>query len=144
MNISDLTHNRGKINRVNSFDTTQEWVKADASKGGPFKSSGTRGHPQPSGSNQVESRRPQLNCTTCGGCDHLRKDCCEDVFCNKCRTRSHATEMCQVPIQPATGNTICLYCGSVNHTSGKCLNKPNENREEPRSTPRDLRIKDPG
>ena len=29
--------------------------------------------------------------------------------------------------------------GSVNHTSGKCCNKPNDNREEPRSTPRDLR-----
>ena len=143
MNISDPTHNRGKINRVNSFDTTQEWVKADASKGGPFKSSGMRGHPQPSGSNQVESHRPQLNCTTCRGCDHLRKDCHEDVFCNKCRTRSHATEMCQVPIQPATGNTICLYCGSVNHTSGKCHNKPNDNREEPRSTPRDLRDQRP-
>ena len=94
LNISDQTHNRGKINRVNSFDTAQERVKADASKGGPFKSSGMRGHPQPSGSNQVESRRPQLSCTACGGRDHLRKDCREDVFCNKCRTRFHATEMC--------------------------------------------------
>ena len=28
------------------------------------------------------------------------------------------------------------------HTSGKCRNKPNDNREEPRSTPRDL--KEPG
>ena len=96
LNISDPTHNRGKINRVNSFDTTQEQVNTEAkmSKGGPFKSSGMKGHPQPSGSNQVESHRPQLNCTTCGGCDHLRKDCHEDVFCNRCRTRSHATEMC--------------------------------------------------
>ena len=143
LNISDPTHNRGKINRVNSFDTAQERVKADASKGGPFKSSDTGGHPQPSGSNQVESHRPQLNCTACGGRDHLRKDCRKDVFCNKCRTRSHATEMCQVPKQPATGNAICLYCGSVNHTSGKCCNKPNDNREEPRSTPRDLRDQRP-
>ena len=47
--------------------------------------------------------------------------------------------MCRVPTQPATGNTICIYCGSVNHTSGKCHNKPNDNREEPRSTLRDLR-----
>ena len=26
-----------------------------------------KGHTQPSGSSQVESHRPQLNCTTCGG-----------------------------------------------------------------------------
>ena len=50
LNISDPTHNRGKINRVNSFDTAQERVDTEAktSKGGPFKSSGTKGHPQPS------------------------------------------------------------------------------------------------
>ena len=117
--------------------------RAKVSKGGPFKSSGTKGHLQPSGSTQVESHRPQLSCTACGGRDHLRKDCHEDVFCNRCRTRSHATEMCRVPTQPATGMTICIYCGSVNHTSGKCCNKPNDNREEPRSTPRDLRDQRP-
>ena len=146
LNISDPTHNRDKIKRVNSFDTAEEWANAEAkmSKGGPFKSSGMKGHPQLSGSNQVESCRPQLNCTTCGGCDHISKDCHEDVFCNRCRTRSHTTEMCRVPTQPATGNTICIYCGSVNHTSGKCCNKPNDNREEPRSTPMTLGIKDTG
>ena len=82
-------------------------------------------------------------CTACGGYDHLRKDCHEDVFCNRCRTRSHATEMCHVPAQPATGNIICIYCGSVNHTSGRCHNKPNNNREELRSTLRDLRDQKP-
>ena len=143
LNISDPTHNRDKINRVNSFDTAQEWSNTETSKGGPFKSSGMKGHPQPSGSNQVESHRPQLNCTTCGGQDHLRKDCREDVFCNRCRTRSHATEMCQAPTQLATGNTICIYYGSISHPSGKCRNKPNNNREEPRSTPRDLRDQRP-
>ena len=50
--------------------------------------------------------------------------------------------MCQVPVQPATGNTICIYCGSINHTSGRC-HKPNDNREEPQSTPRDLREQRP-
>ena len=33
---------------------------------------------------------------------------------------------------------ICIYCGSKNHSSGRCTNRPNDNREEPRSTPRDL------
>ena len=84
LNISDPTHNRGKINRVNSFDTAQGWAKADASKGGPSKSSDARGHPQPGTSNQGESCRPQIICTTCERNDHLRKDCCENVFCDKC------------------------------------------------------------
>ena len=96
LNISDPTHNRGKVKRINSFDTTQEQMDTEAkqSKGGPVKSSDTRGHPQPGTSNQVESCRPLINCTACGGHDHLRKDCHEDVFCNRCRTRSHTTEMC--------------------------------------------------
>ena len=49
LNTSDPTHNRGKINRVNSFNTTQEQVNTEAkvSKGGPFKVSGMRDHPQP-------------------------------------------------------------------------------------------------
>ena len=82
LNSSDPTHNRGKVNRVNSINTTQEWVAATLknSKGGPFKTSGMKSQPQPSSSNQVESHRPQLNCTACGGCNHLRKDCHKDVF----------------------------------------------------------------
>ena len=102
-----------------------------------------KSQPQPSGSNQVESRRPQLYCTACGGHDHLRKDCHKDVFCSNCRTRSHTTEMYRATSQQATGNTICTYCGSTNHSSGRCHSKPNDNREEPRSTPRDLRDQRP-
>ena len=113
------------------------------SKGGPFKNTGMKGHSTPSGSNQMPSHRPQLICTACGGSDHLRKDCHEDVFCNNCRTRSHATEMCRAMSHQSTGNMICIYCGSVNHTSGKCHNKPNNNREELRSTQRDLREQGP-
>ena len=88
---------------------------------------------------KTEQHRPQLNCTACGRQDHLRKDCCEDVFCNICRTRSHATEVCRALSQHTPGNILCVYCGSTNHTSSNCRNKPNDNREEPRSTPRDLR-----
>ena len=113
------------------------------SKGGPFKNSSTKSQPRQSTSNQTESRRSQLSCTACGGRDHLRKDCREDVFCNNCRTRSHATEMCRALSHQATGNTICIYCGSTGHNSGKCRSKPNDNREEPRSTPRDLRDQGP-
>ena len=141
LNSSDPTHNRGKVNRVNSFNTAQEWaaIALKNSKGRPFKSSGLRGQSQPSGSNQVESRRPQLNCTACRGHEYIRKDCREEVFCSNCTMRSHATEMCRATSQQATGNIICIYCGSTNHSSGRCHSKPNDNREEPRSTPRDLR-----
>ena len=69
---SDPSHNRGKINRVNSFESAES--KAKISKGGPFKSTGMKGHPTPSGSNQMQPHRPQLICTACGGSDHLRKD----------------------------------------------------------------------
>ena len=45
--------------------------------------------------------------------------------------------MCHAPTKPEKGN-ICIYCGSKNHSSGRCTSRPNDNREEPRSTPRDL------
>ena len=71
--------------------------------------------------------------------DHLRKDCSGDFFCKKCKTRSHNTEMCCIPNKTGRSNTICIYCGSINLISTRCCKKPNDNREEPRSTPRDLR-----
>ena len=39
LNISDPTHNRGKINRINSFTATQEQMETviKQSKGGPVK-----------------------------------------------------------------------------------------------------------
>ena len=45
LNISDPTHSRGKINRINSFTATQEQVDTATilSKGGPVKSSDVRG-----------------------------------------------------------------------------------------------------
>ena len=51
--------------------------------------------------------------------------------------------MCRAASHQATGNIICIYCGSTNHTSGKCHSKPINNREELRSTPRDLRDQGP-
>ena len=45
--------------------------------------------------------------------------------------------MCHAPTKSDKKN-ICIYCGSKSHSSGKCTNRPNDNREEPKSTPRDL------
>ena len=44
LNISDHTHNRGKVKRINSFTATQEQVETvkRQSKGGPVKSSDAR------------------------------------------------------------------------------------------------------
>ena len=97
LNRSDSTDNRGKVNRVNSFEIAQDRAATllKMSKGGPVKNSGTKIQSRQGTSNQTESHRQQLGCTACGGCDHLRKDCREDVFCNNCRTRLHATEMCR-------------------------------------------------
>ena len=141
MNTSDPTHNRGKVKIINSFATNQEQVKTmrKPSKGGKVKSSHARSQAQPSTSTQGSTGRPQVQCTACGGADHLRKDCYEDVFCTRCGTRSHVTEMCRVPTKTGMSNTICIYCGSTNHISNRCHNRPNDNREEPRSIPRDLR-----
>ena len=140
LNRSDPTDNRGKIKRINSFEIAQERAinSGKIPKGGPVKRAGSRILQGPSTSSHAEQRRQQLNCTACGRQDHLRKDCREDVFCNNCRTRSHATEVCRALSQHTPGNILCVYCGSINHTSSNCRNKPNDNREEPRSTPRDL------
>ena len=105
---------------------------------------GTKIQSRQSTSNQTESRRQQLGCTACGGCDHLRKDCCEDVLLQQLQDKiAHATEMCRATSYQATGNSICIYCGSINHSLGKCHSKPKDNREELRSPPRDLREQGP-
>ena len=143
LNISDPTHNRGRANIIYSFANNQEQVETQkkSSRGGKVKSSQAKNQPQPGTSTQVptgNTARLQVQCTACGGSDHLRKDCRKDVFCTQCRTRSHTTEMWCVPVKSGKNNAICVYRGSMNHISSKCLNRPNDNREEPKSTPRDL------
>ena len=107
LNRSDPTDNRGKVNIVNSFEIAQDRAATllKMSKGGPIKNLGTKIQLRQSTSNQMESCRQQLGCTAWGGRDHLRKDCHEDVFCNNCRTRLHATEMCRATSYQATGNS---------------------------------------
>ena len=147
-NTSDLIHNRGKENIVNSFANIQEPLEPQrkSSKGGKVKSSQVaqaKNQPQPSTSSHIFPRnagRLQVHCSACGREDHLRKVCCQDTYCTRCRTRSHTTEMCHAPTKTGRGNAICIYCGSKSHTLGKCINRPNDNREEPRSTPWNLQV----
>ena len=62
LNILDPTHNRGKVNGINSFTAAQEQVEtvAKQSKGGPVKSSDARGQTQPSTSTHGNTGRPQV------------------------------------------------------------------------------------
>ena len=145
-NTSDLTHNRGKANIVNSFrqiPRSHSSHKRSCQKVGKVKSSQgaqPKNQPQPSTSSHTSTNntwRPLVHCSACGG-DHLRKDCHQDTFCTRCRSRSHNTEMCHTPTKPEKESNICIYCGSKSHSAGKCTNRLNDNREEPRSTPRDL------
>ena len=113
------------------------------SKGGKKNSSQgaqSKNQPQLSTSSHTSTNnawRPLVHCSACGG-DHLRKDCHQDTFCTRCRSRSHNTGMCHAPTKPERVSNTCIYCSSKNHSAGKCINRPNDNREEPRSTPRDL------
>ena len=79
LNILDPAHNRGKVNRINSFTAAQEQVETvtDQPKGRPVKSSDARSQTQPSTSTHDETGWPQIWYTTCEGTDHLRKDCHE-------------------------------------------------------------------
>ena len=123
LNESDLTHNRGKVTIVNSPTEPQEPTKK-SSKGGMVKSSQgaqQRNIIQSNTSSHTPSNgecRPLVQCSACGG-DHLRKDCCCDTFCTRCRSRSHNTDMCHTPTKSDKEN-ICIYCGSKSHSSGKC------------------------
>ena len=141
LNISDLTHNRGKASIVSSFANPGE-IQKKSLKGGKVKSSQDaqpKNQPQLSTSSQATSSRwsPLVHCSACRG-DHLHKDCHCDTFGTKCSFRSHDTEMCHAPTKTEKENSICIYCGSKSHSTGRCTSRPNDNREEPRSTPRDL------
>ena len=142
LNTSDLTHNRGKVTIVDSLTEPQKPTNK-SSKAGKVKSSqGAQQKKivQPSTSSHTPSNgnwRPLIHCSACRG-GHFRKDCHCDTFCTRCRSRSHNTDMCCTPTKYEKENNICIYCGSKSHSSGKCTSRPNDNREEPRSTPRDL------
>ena len=157
LHSSDPTHNKGKVQILNLFAgmtgqlTSQQVDKEPSSvqtlgKGGKKKTSqGAQANtqPQPGTSSNPFPRnsstgRSQVHYSACGGNDHLRKDYQQDNYCTKCRLKSHATSMCQASVKQGKNNNICIYCGSKNHMPGNCTNRPNDNREEPRSTPRDL------
>ena len=93
----------------------------------------TSAYPQ---SRNLGTGHPKLFCTACGEYDHWRKDCPYDCHCDNCDSDSHATHMCRAPPRPSPTPSpqpvICIYCGSSEHRSIKCRNRPRDNREEGR------------
>ena len=93
----------------------------------------TSAYPQ---SRNLGTGRPKLFCTACGEYDHWRKDCPYDCHCDNCDSDSHTTHMCRAPPKPSPTPSpqpvICVYCGSSEHRSMECGNRPRDNREEGR------------
>ena len=58
------------------------------------------------------------------------KDAGQGIMLQKCA---------MYPSKQVGATPFCIYCDSIDHISNRCHSKPNNNREEPRLTPRDLR-----
>ena len=91
--------------------------------------------------------RPTIQCTACSEYSHWRRECPYDNYCTTCNNHDHATHMCRAHRQ-ATNNQgqqgqqspqICVYCGSIEHSSSNCHRRPWDNREQPCGTPKSLR-----
>ena len=123
----DSTHNRGKVQIVNSFagmsgqlrsqqmdkepssvQTLCKGSKKQASQGAQANTqpqAGTSSNPSPRNNS---TGRPQVHCSACGGNDHLRRDCQQDNYCTRCRSKSHATSMCCTSVKQGKNNNICI------------------------------------
>ena len=91
--------------------------------------------------------RCTIQCTVCSEYSHWRRECLYDNYCTMCNNHNHATHMCRACRQ-ATNNQgqqsqqspqICVYCGSIEHSSSNCHRRPQDNREQPHGTPKSLR-----
>ena len=96
-------------------------------------------------SRNLGTGRPSIQCTACGEYTHWRRECPYDNYCTTCNNNDDATHMCRAPRQ-ATRNqqsqqspSICIYCGSTDHSSVNCLKRPWGNREQLCGTPDALR-----
>ena len=135
-------------------------ASATASQGKKTKKSTAKAQPHPGPStgpsagprNDFTSRnlgtgRPTIQCTVCSEYSHWRRECLYDNYCTTCKNHDHATHMCRACRQ-ATNNQgqqdqrspqICVYCGSIEHSSSNCHRRPWDNREQPCGTPESLR-----
>ena len=90
-------------------------------------------------SRNLGTGRPTIQCTACGEYSHWRRECPYDNFCTTCNNHDYATHMCRAPKQtPQQSPAICVYCGSIEHSSSQYCNRPWDKREQPCSTPEAL------
>ena len=91
-------------------------------------------------SRNLGTGRPTIQCTACGEYSHWRRECPYDNFCTTCNNHNHATHMCRAPKQiPQQSVVICMYCGSSEHSSSQCHNRPWDNKDQPCITPEAIR-----
>ena len=93
-------------------------------------------------SRNLGTGRPTIQFTACGEYTHWRRECPYDNYCTTCNNHDHAIHICRAPRQMAGVQwkfSICVYCGSADHSSAHCHNRPWENREQPHGTPDALR-----
>ena len=98
-------------------------------------------------SRNLGTGRPTIQCMACGEYSHWRRECPYDNYCTTCNNHDHATHMCRAHRQ-ANNNQgqqdqqnpqICIYCGSIEHSSSNCHRRPWDNRQQLHSTPDSLR-----
>ena len=83
----------------------------------------------PRNSRNLGTGRPIIQCTACGEYSHWRRECPYDNFCTTCNNHDQATHMCRAPKQtPQWSPATCVYCGSMEHSSSQCRNRPWDNR----------------
>ena len=101
-------------------------------------------------SRNLGTGRPTIQCTACGEYSHWRRECPYDNYCTTCNNHDHATHMCRAHRQTNNrsqqgqqSQLVCVYCGSIEHSSSNCHRRPWDNREQPCSTPDSLRRNQP-
>ena len=99
-------------------------------------------------SRNLGTGRPTIQCTACGEHSHWRRECPYDNYCTTCNNHDHATHMCRVHRhnkgqQGQQSPLICVYCGSVKHSSANCHRRPWDNSKQPCGTPDSLKRNQP-
>ena len=135
------TSSKGKKNKKLTSEAQPHPVPSTESSAGPRNDFMTR---------NLGIGRPTIQCTACGEYSHWRRECPYDNYCMTCNNHNHATHMCRAHRQANNKSQqgqqsplICVYCGSIEHSSSSCHRRPWDNREQPCSTLNSLRRNQP-
>ena len=91
-------------------------------------------------SRNLGTGRSTIQCTACNKYRHWRRGCPYKNVCTTCNSHDHTTHMCRAPRNtPQQSPVMCLYCGSSEHSTTQCHNRPWDNREQPCRTAEETR-----